>query len=96
MLRKVQELLERSKGKPQDGLELMTLSLEQWEQGSRSRQIARRALQKFLQYAVIRGKLSKVYAPVKMQETLKRKRIGYALSDAQLLQLIASEPDKKW
>ena len=96
VLRKVQELLERSKGKPQDGLELMTLSLEQWEQGSRSRQIARRALQKFLQYAVIRGKLSKVYAPVKMQETLKRKRIGYALTDAQILQLIASEPDKKW
>ena len=96
VLRKVQELLERSKGKPSSGEELMTLSLEQWEQGSRSRQIARRALQKFLQYAVIRGKLSKVYAPVKMQETLKRKRIGYALTDAQILQLIASEPDKKW
>ena len=37
-----QELLERSKGKPKNGEELLLLSLKKWEQGSRSRQIARR------------------------------------------------------
>ena len=96
VLHKAQELLERSKGKPIDGRELMTYSLEDWEMGSRSRQIARRALQKFLDYAVIRSKLPSQYAPVKIQETLKKKRIGYALTDSQILQLIASEDDKKW
>ena len=96
VLHKAQELLEKSKGKPIDGRELMTYSLEKWEMGSRSRQIARRALQKFLDYAVIRSKLPSQYTPVKIQETLKKKRIGYALTDSQILQLIASEDDKKW
>ena len=90
MLHKAQELLERSKGKPIDGRELMTYSLEDWEMGSRSRQIARRALQKFLDYAVIRSKLPSQYTPVKIQETLKKKRIGYALTNSLILQLIAS------
>lgn len=48
VLHKAQELLERSKSKPQDGTDLMRLSLTQWEKGSRSRQIARRSLTKFL------------------------------------------------
>ncbi len=96
VLHTAQELLERSKGKPQNGEELMTSSLKKWEQGSRSRQIARRALQKFLDWAVFRGKLPTQYAPVKIKETLKKKRVGYALTDSQILQLIASEKDPKW
>ncbi len=96
VLRKCQELLERSKGKPQNGRELMTLCLEEWEYGSRSRQIARRALQKFLEFAVLNGKLSNEYAPVKIAEKLKTKRVGYALTDNQILQLIASEKDPRW
>ena len=72
------------------------LSLKKWEQGSRSRQIARRALQKFLDWAVLRGKLPRHYAPVKIKETLKKKRVGYALTDSQILQLIASEKDSRW
>ena len=43
VLHKVQELLERSKGKPKDREELLLLSLKKWEQGSRSRQIARKS-----------------------------------------------------
>ena len=95
VLNKTKELL-ISKKKPVDGEDLMLKALAQWEHGTRSRQIARRALQKFLEYAVIRGKLSNIYAPVKIVETLKKKRIGYALTDNQILQLIASESDKKW
>ncbi len=96
VLHKCQELLERSKGKPQNGRELMTLCLEEWEYGSRSRQIARRALQKFLEFAVLNGKLSNEYAPVKIAEKLKTKRVGFALTDNQILQLIASEKDPRW
>ena len=95
VLNQVSRLMQSNK-KPVDGEDLMLKSLAQWEQGSRSRQIARRALQKFLEYAVLRSKLSNVYAPVKIQETLKKKRIGYALTDSQILELIASEIDKKW
>ena len=95
VLTKTKELL-TSKKKPIDGEDLMLKALKQWEQGSRSRQIARRALQKFLDYAVLRGKLSNIYAPVRITETLKKKRIGYALTDSQILELIASETDKKW
>ena len=75
VLNKTKELL-ISKKKPVDGEDLMLKALAQWEHGTRSRQIARRALQKFLEYAVIRGKLSNIYAPVKIVETLKKKRIG--------------------
>ena len=96
VLNKAQELLERSTKKPQNGEELLLLSLKKWEQGSRSRQIARRALQKFLDWAVLRGKLPRHYAPVKIKETLKKKRVGYALTDSQILQLIASEKDSRW
>jgi len=96
VLSKCQELLERSKGKPLNGKELMSLCLEDWEYGSRSRQIARRALQKFLEFAVLNGKLSNEYAPVKIAEKLKTKRVGYALTDSQILQLIASEKDPRW
>ena len=96
MLRIAQELLERSQKKPQNGEELMTYSLKKWEMGSRSRQIARRALQKFLDWAGLRGKLPRHYAPVKIKETLKKKRVGYALTDSQILQLIASEKDSRW
>ena len=39
---KAQELLERSKGKPSNGEDLLLLSLKKWEQGSKSRQIANR------------------------------------------------------
>ena len=95
VLTKTKELL-TSKKKPIDGEDLMLKALKQWEQGSRSRQIARRALQKFLDWAILRGKLPRQYAPVQMKETLKKKRIGYALREDQILQLIASEKDPRW
>ena len=96
VLSKCQELLERSKGKPQNSKDLMALCLQDWEYGSRARQIARRALQKFLNFAVSNEKLSMQYAPIKIAEKLKSKRVGYALTDSQILQLIASEKDPRW
>tara|TARA_A100001011_G_C14198111_1_gene794447 strand:+ start:67 stop:1275 length:1209 start_codon:yes stop_codon:yes gene_type:complete len=97
VLNKAQELLERSKGKPQDGTDLMRLSLTQWEVGSRSRQIARRSLTKFLNWVVLRGKLPASYAPpASNPEPRKPKEIGYPFSDSQILSIIENEPDEKW
>ena len=62
----------------------MALCLQDWEYGSRARQIARRALQKFLNFAVSNEKLSMQYAPIKIEEKLKSKRVGYALTDSQI------------
>ena len=97
VLNKAQELLERSKGKPSNGEELLLLSLENWEQGSRSRQIARRALTKFLNWAVARIKLPASYAPPPIvPEVRKPKKIGYAFRDSEILALIENETDPKW
>ena len=85
-----------SKKKPVDGSELMVKSLEQWKHGARMWNIQRRAISKFLEWAVIRGKLSNVYAPVKILSNNAEKSIGYALEDDQILQLIASEKSKQW
>ncbi|WP_320677022.1 tyrosine-type recombinase/integrase [Prochlorococcus sp. MIT 1300] len=97
VLNRAAVLMQRTKGKPKDGEELMMKALEQWEQGSRSRQIARRSLKNFLQWGVLRGKLIAAYAPpAHIPETRKPKRIGYALTDLQILRLIEFEPDEKW
>tara|TARA_Y100001970_G_C14132787_1_gene802654 strand:- start:405 stop:944 length:540 start_codon:yes stop_codon:yes gene_type:complete len=69
VLHKCQELLERSKGKPSGREELMLSCLEQWEEGSRSRQIAKRVIYKFLEWAVLRAKISNMYSTVKLRET---------------------------
>lgn len=85
-----------SKKKPLDGSELMVKSLEQWKHGGNMWNKQRRAIAKFLEWAVIRGKLSNVYAPVKIDANNAEKSIGYALEDDQILQLIASEKSKQW
>ena len=92
-----QELLERSKGKPKNGEELLLLSLKKWEQGSRSRQIARRSLTKFLNWATQRNLLTADYCPPPtVPEVRKPKRIGYAFSDQEILSLIDSENNESW
>ena len=97
VLTKAFELLERSKGKPQDGEVLMMLCLEQWKQGTRMRSIQRRSLTKFLNWSVQRGKLPSAYSPpATVPEIRKPKEIGYAFSDQQILALIDNEPDVKW
>ena len=97
VLNRAAVLMQRTKGKPKDGEELMMKALEQWEQGSRSRQIAKRSLRNFLQWAVTRGKLIAAYAPpAAVPEIRKPKRIGFALKDAQILRIIDFEEDEKW
>ena len=97
VLNRAAVLMQRTKGKPKDGEELMMKALVQWEQGSRSRQIAKRCLRNFLVWAVTRGKLIAAYAPpAAVPEIRKPKRIGFALKDAQILRIIDFEEDEKW
>lgn len=97
VLTKAKELFERSKGKPNNGEELMMAALEQWEQGTRMRQIQRRSLNKFLNWAVSRIKLPAAYAPPPIvPEVRKPKKIGYAFSDQQILALIEDETNPQW
>ena len=63
------------------------------EQGTRMRQIARQKLYGFLNWAVQREHLKPIYSPpATLPEVLKPKRIGYSLSDAQILQLLDNLP----
>ena len=83
--------------RPKDGHELCLEALEQWPHGSRQRQIMRRNLDSFLRWAVERGHLKRCYLPPEHQpEILKPKRVGYPLTDAQILRLIESVPDERW
>ena len=83
--------------KPKNGTELMMQSLEAWEHGTRARQISRRVLNAFLKWAVLNGKLPVSFAPpAVIPEIRKEKRIGYALTDLQILSLIKNERDEKW
>ena len=96
VLNQAERLMGKRK-KPKDGTELMMQSLEAWEHGTRARQISRRVLNAFLQWAVLNGKLPVSFAPpAVIPEIRKEKRIGYALTDLQILSLIENERDEKW
>ena len=59
------------------------------EQGTRSRQIARRSLKGFLEWAVLRGKLIAAYAPpAHIPETRNPTEIGYAIADQEIIELL--------
>ena len=89
VLTKAGTLMNRSKGKPQDGESLMLEALKQWEQGTRSRQISRRSLKGFLEWAVLRGKLIAAYAPpAQIPETKNSVDIGYAIDDQEIIELL--------
>ena len=89
VLTKAGLLMNRSKGKPQDGESLMLEALKQWEQGTRSRQISRRSLKGFLEWAVLRGKLIAAYAPpAQIPETKNPIDIGYAIDDQEIIELL--------
>ena len=79
---------------PVDGEALAMACLSQWEQGSRMRQTSRQKLYGFLNWAVQRGHLKPIYAPpATLPEVLKPKRVGYPLTDAQILQLLDNLPE---
>ena len=65
--------------------------------GFQSRQIARRNLTAFLEFGVRRGLLKQAFLPPRHQpETLKKKRVGFPLSDAAILRLLDDIKDERW
>ena len=96
VLNRVIKLMQSNK-KPVNATELMMQALRHWKQGTRSRGISRRVLSSFLEWAVIQGKITNNFAPPKrFPETKKPKRVGFAMSDLQMISLIDSEKDDKW
>ena len=98
VLNQAEQLMDKKK-KPNTGKELMMQALEPWEHGSRARQISRRVLKAFLEWAVLEGKLPTAYSPPPLAafpDIRKKKKVGYALSDLQVISLISSEPDERW
>ena len=97
VLNRAGQLMEHPSRKPIDGTDLMMKSCKHWEQGGRARQIARRVLKNFLEWAVMRGKLPAAYAPpASTPEKRNPKRVGFALSDSQILRLLDSITDERW
>ena len=57
----------------------------------------RRSLKKFLEWAILRGKLPAAFTPPAIiPETRNKKKVGYQLCDSQILLLIEEEKDEKW
>ena len=97
VLKRVRDCFETSQKKPVDGTALTMKVLKKWEQGSRSRTIARQCLTAFLNWSVERGHLKPCYLPpAKVPEVRKPKRIGFPLSDTQILQLLDGLSDERW
>jgi integrase len=93
VLKRLADVMEGRRPRPGDGTELCMAALEHWEQGSRQRQIMRQNLGGFLRWAVERGHLKPCYLPpANLPEVRKPKRVGFALSDAQILRLLEGLP----
>ncbi|MEO1004199.1 MAG: integrase [Cyanobacteria bacterium J06638_7] len=100
VLHRVLEVMGRS-AQPRDAAELCEQVLDRWTAGSRQRQIMRQNLYGFLRFCVDRRKFKACWSPPPLpKEVRKPKRVGYPLSDDQILRLIAGIPDtavgKRW
>ncbi len=89
------ELL-NSRTAPTNGTDLMEAALSRWELGTRQHQLMRQRLQKFLKYCVERKQFKSAWLPTKGDTAkVKPKRIGYPLTDAQIMRLLDALPDTK-
>ena len=86
-----------SKKAPTNGTDLCDMALAAWAPGTRQRQIMRQSLSGFLRYCVERRKFKSCWLPPSSVdgEYVNEKRIGYPLTDAQVLRLIEAMPDSK-
>jgi len=91
------------KNKPTNGSDLCDKALKRWEVGTRQRQIMRQSLHGLLRYCVYRKSYKACWMPPTVDDkavVTKKKRIGYPLTDSQIVRLIASLPDdevgNKW
>jgi integrase len=79
---------------PANAADLCDAVLTRWQPGSRQRQIMRQNLYAFLRFCVERRCFKSCWNPPPVpKETRKPKRVGYPLSDAQILRLLGGIPD---
>ena len=91
------------RNKPTNGPDLCDLALSKWEVGTRQRQIMRQSLHGLLRYCVSRKSFKASWMPPVVDDkavVTKKKRIGYPLTDSQIIRLLESLPDdevsNKW
>ena len=78
---------------PADGPALCEVALQRWKPGSRQRQIMRQNLFAFLNYCVHHQRFRSCWLPPMLSEEHRTpKRVGYALNDSQILQLLDGLP----
>lgn len=80
---------------PTNGADLMDTALKGWTLGTRQHQQMRQRLQKFLSYCVQRHQFKATWLPPEGRDiqSVKPKRIGYPLSDTQILRLLDALPE---
>ncbi len=92
-LKRVQEVMGRP-SQPHDATTLCERVLARWPAGTRQRQIMRQNLYVFLRFCVERRKFKVCWSPPPLAREVRRpKRVGYPLSDAQILSLLEGIPD---
>ena len=82
-----------SRNAPTNGPDLSDLCLKNWDKGTRQRQIMSQSLNGLLKFAVWRKNYPHCWLPSSEPETVTtEKRVGYPLTDSQILRLIESLP----
>ena len=87
------------KKKPKNGEDLSILALSKWSKGTQQRRHMRIALYSFLNYVVQRKDFPSKWLPPVMSDdeaVTTTKRIGYPLSDSQILRLVDSVNNPRW
>ena len=88
------ELLQR-RNAPTNGADLLDLALKQWTAGTRQHELMSQRLRKFLAFCVQRRQFKSTWLPPEGQAAprITAKRVGYPLTDAQVLRVIDAMPD---
>ena len=84
---------------PRNGEQLCEIALSNWKKGSQQRRHMRLAIYSFLNYVVNRQDFPSYWLPPSITDdevVTKVKRIGFPLSDNQILRLIDSIKNPKW
>ena len=87
------------KKQPKNGEQLCEIALSKWTKGTTQRRHMRLALYSFLNYVVQRQEFPSKWLPPAISDdevVTKTKRIGYPLSDSQIIRLINSINNPRW
>jgi integrase len=84
----------KSRRPPTNGPDLCDACLKNWTKGTRQRQIMSQSLKGLLEYAVWRKNFPHCWLPLgEVESVTTEKRVGYPLTDSQILRLLDSLPE---